>query len=209
MGGISVRTRTLGDQFIVRIEVYSSARIDRLEFHDKEHGTAATFAKVGLKVTRLVETHEQRPAWWRPENASAESAVEEVPLTENPTPSEASKWLDTVEARCKEKRPHASQTAAPESNLSPEERSEVTSRAYLKHCREMATLTADLWEEVPADSRDLKVVQSLMGPVAAQLGITEPFTVVPNPDPAESNRLVEELEEMAAEGEEVKEKVAA
>lgn len=137
-----------------------------------------------------------------------QSAVEDVPLAENPTSAEASKWLDAVEAWCEQKKTHLSKD--PESvNLGPEERNEETSRAYLKHCREMVALTASLWDEVPADGRDLKVVQSLMGPVAAQLGITEPFTVVPDPDPAESNRLVEELEEMVAEGEDVKEKVAA
>lgn len=137
-----------------------------------------------------------------------QAAVEEVPLPENPTSVEASKWLDAVEAKSKQRKPHPSQDPA-SANLSAEERSEETSRAYLKHCREMIALTADLWRGVPAEERDVKVVQSLMGPVAAQLGITEPFTVVPDPDPEESNRLIEQLEEMAAEGEEVKEKVAA
>lgn len=136
------------------------------------------------------------------------SAVQEVPPPENPTSKEANQWLDALEARRKEKKTKASRLAESE-NLSAEDRCEATSRAYLKHCQEMVDLTAGLWGEVPAEERSLGVVQSLMGSVAAQFGITESFTVEPDPDPAESNRLVQRLEEMAAEQEEVEEKVAA
>lgn len=136
------------------------------------------------------------------------SAVQEVPPPENPTSKEANQWLDTLEARRKEKKSHSSQVSESE-KLSTEERSEATSRAYLKHCQEMKALTANLWGEVPAEERNLEVLQSLMGSVAAEFGIMDPFTVVPDPDPAASNRLVGRLEEMAAEQEEVEEKVAA
>lgn len=137
-----------------------------------------------------------------------QSAVKELPLPENPTSAETREWLDAVEAKCKLKNTCSSQSSKP-ANLSAEERSQATSKAYLKHCREMVALTAELWGEVPAAERDVKVAQGLMGPVAAELGIPEPFTVVPDPDPAGSNWLILQLEAMAAEQEAVEEKVAA
>ncbi len=46
-----------------------------------------------------------------------------------------------------------------------------------------------------------------MGVAAAQLGIAEPFTVIPDPSPEETARLVERLKARMLEGLEVEEEV--
>lgn len=120
------------------------------------------------------------------------TAAQVIPLPEEITDENAGEWLDNVEARQEELRNHISASPQPPV-LSPQERDALTSRVFLKLCRQLDSFAARHWEKIPPKKCTLEVVISLMGAVAAQLGITQPFTVYPDPNPGKSDRLVNRL----------------
>lgn len=140
-------------------------------------------------------------------SAKYQGAAEEVPLPEDPNEAEANEWLDAVKERQEKSRVNPAQSPAP-SGFTPEERIRLTSKTYARHCREMSSFRATYWPGIEDEERKIEVAQCLMGVAAAQLGITEPFTVVPDPHPEKSDRLVELLSTNLAE-EDVKEEAAA
>lgn len=131
-------------------------------------------------------------------------AIKAVPCPENPTPAEANEWLNAIEAHHKESAAKPEESPDP-SALATDQRNQLTSQACSKHCKQLGSFVATYWPDVPAEERSIEVAQIVMGVAAANLGITESFTVVPNDHP----ELVDRLEKKSAQEEEVEEEVAA
>lgn len=137
-----------------------------------------------------------------------QDALKEFPMPEGASEAQAEEWLDKVEASQKGTI-REFPDAAGSTTLAPEDRRSVTGKVYLRHCRQVIDFTNRYWGEIPAEERKLEVVRSLMGAIAAKLGISEPFTVEPDPETAGSNRLLERLEEKAGMTDPVEEKSVA